>query len=80
MASELLEFLWGKELDSGSPSLQVSHSFSPPPTYVEGAAGVPFLQLGVCEGSGTSRRSGQDAGERCLGAGRSLAIPVGDAI
>ena len=32
---------------------------------------VSFVQLGVCEGSGTSRRSGQDARERCLGAGRS---------
>ena len=31
---------------------------------------VPFLQLGVCQGSRTSR-SGQDAGERHLGTGGS---------
>ena len=32
---------------------------------------VPVLCLGVCQGSGTSRRSGQDAGKMHLGTGRS---------
>ena len=49
-----------------SPLLQLSHLFPSPPTCVEGTSQVPFLQLRVCEGSGTSRRSGQDAGERYL--------------
>ena len=34
-------------------------------TCVAGTFRVPFLPLWVCQGSGTSRRSGRGAGERC---------------
>ena len=67
---EFLEFLRGRGLGGGSPSPQVSHSFSPPTTCIEGTVRVPFLWLGVCTDSGTLG-SGQDGGERQLGAGVS---------
>ena len=56
-------------VDGVSPSLWLLSSIPPPSTSVMGTHRVPFLQLRVCEGSGTSRRSGQDGGEKSLGDG-----------
>ena len=35
---------------------------------------VPFLQLRVCESSGTSRQRGQDAGEKTPGGGQQTLL------
>ena len=48
----------------------VPHPVPPPPTCVFGFYRVPFLWLGVCQGSCPSGQGGQDAGERLLGVGR----------
>ena len=62
--------LWSRWLDGGGSLLQVHCLLPTPPTCVTGTSRVPFLLLGVCWGSSTSMRSGQDAAERLLGTGR----------
>ena len=47
------------------------HYLPTPPSCVVGTYTVPFIWLKICQGSGTSRRSGHDAGERLLGTDRS---------
>ena len=67
MALEFLAFIQSRGMDGGSSPLWVYHPLSPLPTCVVGTSRVSFLCLGVCQGSGTSKRSGQDAAERSLG-------------
>ena len=62
-----LMFLQSRGLDDGGSLLWVHCPLPPPPTCVAGTSHVSFLRLMVCQGSGTSRRNGQDAGERLFG-------------
>ena len=55
--------------------LRVSNPFPPTCTCVVGTFRIPFLQLGLCKASGTSR-SEQCVWERSLGAGRESGIRV----
>ena len=71
VAMKFLEFLLDRGLDGGSPPLQAYHFLPPLPTCVTRTSLVPFLQLRVCQGSSTSRRSGRDAVEGCLGTDES---------
>ena len=50
-------------------SIQLLDPVYSPPACGSGTHWVPFLRLRVCEGSGSSRRSGQDASGRHLGNG-----------
>ena len=56
-------------LDDESPPLRVQGFISSSPTCGTGTHRVPFLQLGVCQGSGTSGGSEQNAAERHPGTG-----------
>ena len=51
---------WAENLDGGCPSLWVPASITPSPTCATGTPTVPFLQLWVCQGLDTSRKSGED--------------------
>ena len=54
---------WGGEPDIGGRLSQISSPIPPPPSSILGAGRVPFLQLGVCRGSGSSGGSGQEVGK-----------------
>ena len=58
-------------LPSGGSLSRVRVTLPPPPTCVAVTSRILFLHLWACQGSGTLRRSGQDAEERHLGTGRS---------
>ena len=66
MALTFLLFLQSGGPNGEDSSFLVPSSLPPTPTCVVGTSRIPFLCRGVCQGSGTSWRSGQDAGEVAL--------------
>ena len=57
---------WYRDLDSGSPLLYLYHLSPSSTAVVSGASQVPFLHLGVCEGSGLSAIGRQHVGKGCF--------------